>query len=515
MAADDVRERSVIIIGAGIAGLAAGCYAQMNGYRSQIFELHDLPGGLCTAWERKDYVFDGCIHYLFGSRPGQPFAPIWEELGALRGRAFVDHDEFIRVADASGKMLIAYTDPDRLAAHMKELSPGDARLIEDFAQGVRDFTKFDMSVMNIKPKALMGLEDWREFGMKMMPFVGPLARWGLLDAQDFAGKFKDPFLRRAIPQIFAWPEIPMMAGLSLLASMHVRNAGFPVGGSLEFARAIERRYLELGGEIHYKAQVEKILVEADDEPDGCQYRAAGVRLYSDEEHRADFVISAADGRGTLFDLLGGQFMNRKLRALYDGSMPLHSQVQISLGVKRDLSGEPHWVTYLLDEPVLIAGEEHREIGVKHYCFDPSLAPPGRSAVIVMLRSDYDFWQRIYGRRPYDTEQLQVADILVDFLEKLYPGIREDIEVTDVATPLSYERYTGNWQGSSCGWLLTKKTMTMMIQGMSKTVPGLENFYLAGQWVEPGGSAPLAAMSGRNAVQLICHADGREFVTSTV
>ena len=53
---------SIIIIGAGIAGLAAGCYAQMNGYKTKIFELHELPGGLCTAWERKGYVFDGCIH---------------------------------------------------------------------------------------------------------------------------------------------------------------------------------------------------------------------------------------------------------------------------------------------------------------------------------------------------------------------------------------------------------------------------------------------------------------------
>ena len=75
--------KSVITIGAGIAGLAAGCYAQMNGYRSQIFEMHDLPGGLCTAWERRGYIFDGCIHYLLGSGPGQPYHRMWEELGAL------------------------------------------------------------------------------------------------------------------------------------------------------------------------------------------------------------------------------------------------------------------------------------------------------------------------------------------------------------------------------------------------------------------------------------------------
>ncbi|MCA9968271.1 MAG: NAD(P)-binding protein, partial [Anaerolineales bacterium] len=46
-------DKKILIIGAGIAGLAAGCFAQMNGYQSEIFELHDLPGGLCTAWERK------------------------------------------------------------------------------------------------------------------------------------------------------------------------------------------------------------------------------------------------------------------------------------------------------------------------------------------------------------------------------------------------------------------------------------------------------------------------------
>ncbi|MCA9993330.1 MAG: hypothetical protein KDE29_20230, partial [Anaerolineales bacterium] len=65
---------------------------------------------------------------------------------------------------------------------------------------------------------------------------------------------------------------------------------------------------------------------------------------------------------------------------------------------------------------------------------------------------------------------------------LYPGIRGQIEVKDVATPLSYERFTGNWQGSSCGWLLTKETMGLMIQGLDKTLPGLANFYMAGQWV---------------------------------
>ena len=72
-----------------------------------------------------------------------------------------------------------------------------------------------------------------------------------------------------------------------------------------------------------------------------------------------------------------------------------------------------------------------------------------------------------------------------------------------------------WMGATTGWLLTKQTMQMRITGMSKTLPGLKNFYMAGQWVEPGGILPIAAMSGCNAIQLICHADGQPFVTSKV
>lgn len=45
--------KSIAIIGAGFAGISAGIYGQMNGYNTQIFELHNLPGGLCTSWKRK------------------------------------------------------------------------------------------------------------------------------------------------------------------------------------------------------------------------------------------------------------------------------------------------------------------------------------------------------------------------------------------------------------------------------------------------------------------------------
>jgi phytoene dehydrogenase-like protein len=493
---------NIIIIGAGISGLAAGCYAQMNGYRTEIFEMHNLPGGLCTAWKRNGYVFDGCIHYLFGSGKGQPFYSMWEELGAVQNRQFVHHDELMRVSSPGGKTLIVYSNPDKFESHLKQLSPVDSQLITSFCKGIRVLKRFDLSLLERKPKALMTAADWWGLGREMLPFVGTLIKWGRISAEDFGKRFQDSFLRKAIPQMFAWKDIPVMVGMSLLAYMHNKNAGFPIGASLEFACAIEKRYLELGGKIYYNSQVERILVE--------NHRAIGVRLYNNESYYGYRVISACDGRSTLFNLLRGEYVDEEMEMLYDGYFPVHSQLQVSLGVNRDLSEQPHWVTYLLNQPVVIAGEECSEISVKHYCFDPSLAPPGKSVLIVMLRTSYDYWQRIYGRKIYDAEQIQESGILIDLLEEFYPGIKADIEYVDVATPMSYERYTGNWQGSSCGWLLTKETMGMMISGLPKTLPDLDNFYMVGQWVEPGGSVPVVAMSGRNIMQQICHEDKKVF-----
>jgi len=87
-----------------------------------------------------------------------------------------------------------------------------------------------------------------------------------------------------------------------------------------------------------------------------------------------------------------------------------------------------------------------------------------------------------------------------------------VEVVDVATPMTYERYTGNWQGSMEGWLPTTRTAGMLIRGMDKTLPGLENLYMVGQWVEPGGGVPTAAMSGRKVIRMICKRDRRPFLT---
>ncbi|HEX2924232.1 MAG TPA: NAD(P)/FAD-dependent oxidoreductase [Chloroflexota bacterium] len=492
---------SIIVVGAGIAGLSTGCYAQMNGYRTRIFELHDLPGGLCTSWKRNGYVFDGCVEWLVGSAPGNTLYQAWEELGALQGRTIVNHEEFVRVQGPDGKTLVVYGDVDRLERHLRELAPEDGDLIGELVRGIRLMTHFGFPLG--KPRELSNLLDKVKMWAGILPFLPTFMRYGKVSVQQFAARFKNPFLRESFSSLFDLPDFPLIAMMIALAWQSSRVAGYPIGGSLEFARAIERRFLDLGGEVSYRSRVEKILVEGD--------RAVGVRLGDGSEHRADVVVSAADGHATLFDMLDGKYLDDKIRGYYRDWQPFSPIIQVSLGLKMDLSSYPHQVVYRLPEPMVIGGREQREISLKHYCFDPTMAPAGKSVAVSIIRSEYDYWKKLRADRGgYLAEKQRVAEAVIGLLDDRIPGIRSGVEVVDVASPITYERYTGNWRGSMEGWLPTTRNMTTQI---SRSLPGLADFYMVGQWVVPGGGLPTGAMTARETVQVICARDGRPFRTS--
>ena len=216
-----MEPKSITIVGGGIAGLSAGCYGQMNGYRTQIFELHDKPGGLCTSWKRKGYTFDGCLHWLVGSSRASSLYSIWEELGAVQGRRMINHDEFMRIEGSNGKVFIIYTDIDRLEQHMLEIAPQDINTVKDF------------------------IKDIHTFASSEIPSISAMKKWSEISIEEFAKRFREPFLREAFPVIFlGLSDIPIITLMMTLAWLHQKSAGVPQSGSLEFARAIEQRRLD-------------------------------------------------------------------------------------------------------------------------------------------------------------------------------------------------------------------------------------------------------------------------------
>src|ERR1700722_8117057 len=115
----------VIIIGAGIAGLSCGCYLQMNGIQTEILELGEIPGGLCTSWKRGHYMFDGCLRWLVGAYPPSFFHGIWRELGAIAGRQVLVHDDILTIEFPDGKKITVPAELDKLASEFKRIAPED------------------------------------------------------------------------------------------------------------------------------------------------------------------------------------------------------------------------------------------------------------------------------------------------------------------------------------------------------------------------------------------------------
>ena len=503
-----MEKKSVIIIGAGIAGLSTGVYAQLNGYRSRIFEMHNLPGGLMTAWKRKGYVIDGCIHWLTGSSKAYPvYYKMWEEVGLIQGREIFDPEVFMRWEGADGKTLCLYTDINRLEQHLLELAPEDRKVIYAFCGAVRAFSRHMPEQPEGTLEALTGL-------IKMVPLLPHLRSWGRLSMKEFAEKFSNPFLRTAFLEMW-FPEMTAMGLLFTLAMLHNKGAGYPLGGSLPMARGVEKRYCDLGGEIHYGARVSKILTE--DLPGGKGSRVVGIRLEDGREEHADIVISAADGHATLYQMLDDRFTTAEFRAMFQSAAIFPPILYVGLGVNRTFTDLPACTAGLeieLTEPITVAGQPVRRLSTMIYNFDPSLAPQGKTAVNVMIPTHYPYWKALYeegeDHERYEAEKQQVALQVIDRLDLRFPGFAKQIEMADVATPVTFERYTGNWQGSFEGWIPTPKNV---LKPLSKTLPGLENFYMVGQWVQPGGGLPSGVMTGREVLRMICKRDGVKFSTA--
>jgi len=171
-----MTEKSIIIIGAGVAGLATGCYARMNGYRTRILEHHSEPGGVAKAWKHKDYLIDGGIHYLMGHRPGSACNDLYRELGIFHSRTYPDLTNYCAFTDEiSGQRVSFTTDTDQLARDLKQLAPEDAPAIDEFIAGVRAFQRIDMFKTMEVPMELQGL-------------LGPLKQmWHLRRALRYLG----------------------------------------------------------------------------------------------------------------------------------------------------------------------------------------------------------------------------------------------------------------------------------------------------------------------------------------
>lgn len=497
----------VIIIGAGIAGLSCGCYLQMNGVQTEILEAGELPGGLCTAWRRGQYVFDGCLRWLIGSVPladtPSLFHRMWQELGAIDGRSILIDDSIFRIEAPDGQAFDVPTDLDKLAVELKRLSPEDSRHIDAL---IKDAHK----CIIIEPlEQALDLTSFREkmrVGMRFMPIVMVVLKYKNHPLGDYLSRYKSAFLRKTLQLVAGNERMSALVLPMVLALRSRKDTGFVAGGSWDFAMAIASRYEQLGGQFRYHAKVTRVHTENN--------RAVGVECEDGTTLPASTVISCADGYATIYKMLDGRYVNKKINFLYEKCETFTSLIQISLGIGKVFPGTPHTLNLMLPERLQVDDQTfHDCFEVETFLSDSGLCPEGSTMMTVRLPTRYQFWMDLKKNDPrrYRAEKKNILRKIMTILDKRFPGLATNLERFDVATPSTFVDYTHNWRASYEGWLPTPQVLG---QRIAYTLPGLKNFYMAGHWVIAGGGLPSAAIAGREVAQILC-AQKRIPFTSTM
>ena len=476
-----MSEPHVVIIGGGVAGLSAGCYARASGLRTTIVEHNLALGGVCTAWPRGPYTIDGCIQWLTGGT----FGPLYAELGVIPPLQLHVLKEWTAYRDGrTGRTLHVTRDLDALAADLRAAAPEDSAEIARIVAGARAVAEMQQPLDLQRSVWEHVTEVWqlREELGTILHFRKPL---GLYVREHL----RSEALRRILTTLLA-PELPALFMLLVLGYLERGHLSRPIGGTAAFRDALVASYERLGGETRVHATVDEVLVDG--------HEARGVRLSDGSFLLADAVISTSSMPETVLRLLGGRHASPELRSRIAHGRTVPPMVLASFGVAEPLSDVPSLLVVDRVEPFEIGDVVNDTLRLRICNDDTCFAPPGHTVVQAMLESSYDWWATRGAR--YSTEKDTVAEIALTQITRQLPAVSGAVRAVDVATPLTFWTSARSWRGAYEAWMPTGE---MFLGPSRKTLPGLHRFFLAGQWVEAGGSIPTSILSGRQAVQTLC------------
>lgn len=484
--------KKIIVVGGGVAGLSAGIYALQSGFDVTILEMHTISGGNSTSWRRGGYFFEGGMHWLTGSSKDNPIYRVWTDLGALGDDVYVyNRDPFLTYLDNDQKVCL-YREVDKLEKHLLSISPSDRKEIITLCRDIKKFSTISMPVMDIKGVSVKDKDKQKMSLALLFKMIKALPRMISLNNMT-TGHYTERFRNKAIRELLQ-SEVPSEYNatslLFTLATLATGDGGYPDGGSLSMSLRMTKHFEKLGGKIIYNAYAQKVLVK--------HGKAIGV-LVDDKNVLADAIVVTVDTLSAI-DNLFEEPLHEKWMDIMRTNTKLTMNTFVSLGIEADLSDLPENMVLTLDRPFTYVGNEINTVGINNYATFKGYAPKGCTSVTISLIGDtYDYWKNAKEQGTYDEEKKRLADEIIDRLSSKFPQIKDKVGVWDVATPLTYERYCGTYKGS---W------MTVMGKGQGMvsypcTSEKIARLYFAGQRMQPPGGLPVAAVTGRTAIQYLC------------
>jgi prolycopene isomerase len=491
-------EYDVVVVGGGLGGLSSAAYLARAGRSVLVCEQHARPGGYCTAYPSPSGRFrvEQTLQYLMLCGEGEWLDVALRELGVRDQIGFKPLDTFLRVIGPDYDVMLTF-DRDQVEAELVCQFPTEAQAIRRLLQEAGTMGRVRPSAQSFE---LMSWWEKVRAAVQTLPALPVLGKYRHTTVAEGIQMFRDPRLRAFIFSLVPCPQAGFLATLFLLA---LYPAWLPrAGGANTLVDAFVAALRKHGGTLACGTQVSKICVQ-----DG---RAAEVELADGRRIGAGVVVSNADALMTFKQMVGQEHLPSGFLADLEQRPVAPAIFSVWLGVDLDLRALGHTTGRVIFNPtheidaLTSTDLEECSLTINMYSLDdPSVAPPGYHTVLIEAPLPYDYLDR-WGIEPdgtrgerYQRLKDQVADALIRSAERVLPGLSHHIVEREIATPLTYERYTLNHRGSIHGWL---QTPAWMLAQASQRTP-VKGLYQAGHWVNLCGM-PSVIQSGRNAAALI-------------
>ncbi len=488
-----------LIVGGGLGGLSCAAAFARQGFKPLVLEQHVVAGGYATCFRRKDFVFDASLHSTSaGERNGvRNLIPGFPEITDVE---FVPHRVLYRAVFPDYDIRVPPRDPDTYARMLAGYFPEEKEGIQNLFQGmqglVTDINKYSQAG---------GKVNMATFPQDFPNLFKAFSRtWG--EFQDLY--IKNPKLKAIVSSLWGYFGLPpsKLAAFYYALPLWGYLAGggyYPIGRSQKISDALVKFIEGHGGQVQRRARVEKILTR--------DHAAYGVRLADGREYKARVVVANANAPDVFHRMLDeGEYLKEYLTRLDSLSISV-SCFQVFLGLKKDLlrqvgisDSEIFYGTGYDAEAdfqaALKAEVENGGFGLTLYDnLYPGYSPKGKNTVNIIALQGFDHWQPYQAdyfngnKTAYRTEKERLADILIGKAEKAFlPGLREAIEVKEIATPLTHMRYTLNPRGAIYGW---NQTLDNSGPRRLPYKTPIKNLYLAGAWTQPGHGYSAVIPSG--------------------
>ncbi|HUJ19675.1 MAG TPA: NAD(P)/FAD-dependent oxidoreductase [Nitrospirota bacterium] len=492
----------VVVIGAGIAGLTASALLAKSGLKVALVEEQPQPGGYLVSFRRKGYVFDSSIQWLNQCNArglvNRVFRHIAPDFPVCRNMK--------RIHRYKGKSFdyVLTSEPEKLRDQLIRDHPEDRQGIVRFFEDCRRIgMHFDKLNLCMRVIETMTLQEKLRFGLKMTRWTAPVWKYFRMPAEEGVNLY---FRTEGMKKLFCSEEKFMSMIMPVCWAYTGDIQSPPDGGTGVFADWLCRQIEAASSRVILNSAVEKILLE--------NGRAAGVRLSNGHRISSQYVIATCDLQHLYENMLpAGVVPDRLMRDVRKADL-YPSGVNIFLGLDCDIAGlglheELTCITEECANRTDHSGKDPHKISLivqAPSVRDPSLAPQGKSTLTIHTAAwmDYeDNWKTDEGLgrgKAYREFKEQYAQVLISRVEKaMGVDLRKHIEVMEVATPVTYWRYSRNRGGTTMGQKPTMKNITSRVAHYHTPV---KNLLLGGHWAEYGGGVPIAVKAAANASLLI-------------